>query len=122
VDHVQDPILFRRFMAPGNEPGTSGSAATNSGYSTIEWAGSHVENNRSITEAADLRHGYKHTYIQTYITFYICSLAVNLSFLGRSRFFLFVCFVYPQEAVWTPFQTHYYSEKLAAPGFELGSS
>jgi hypothetical protein len=25
---------------------------------------------------------------------------------------------YPHEAEWTPFQTHYFSENLGAPGFE----
>jgi hypothetical protein len=29
---------------------------------------------------------------------------------------------YPHEAEWTPFQTHYFSENLIAPGIEPGSS
>jgi hypothetical protein len=29
---------------------------------------------------------------------------------------------YPHEAEWTPFQTHYYSENLVAPGIEPGTS
>jgi hypothetical protein len=28
----------------------------------------------------------------------------------------------PHEAEWTPFQTHYFSENLVAPGIEPGSS
>jgi hypothetical protein len=31
-------------------------------------------------------------------------------------------FSYPHEAEWTPFQTHYFSENLVAPGIEPGSS
>jgi hypothetical protein len=43
----------------------------------------------------------------------------NLVFLDRSRYYFFQ--VIPQlysEAKWTPFQTHYFSENLIAPGFE----
>jgi hypothetical protein len=29
---------------------------------------------------------------------------------------------YPYEAEWTPFQTHYFSENLVAPGMEAGTS
>jgi hypothetical protein len=29
---------------------------------------------------------------------------------------------YPHEAEWNPFQTHYFSENLVAPGIETGSS
>jgi hypothetical protein len=29
---------------------------------------------------------------------------------------------YPHEAEWTPFQTHYFSENLVAPGIEHGAS
>jgi hypothetical protein len=29
---------------------------------------------------------------------------------------------YPHEAEWIPFQTHYFSENLAAPGIEPGIS
>jgi hypothetical protein len=29
---------------------------------------------------------------------------------------------YPHEAEWTPFQTHYFSENLVAPGIEPGTS
>jgi hypothetical protein len=29
---------------------------------------------------------------------------------------------YPHEFEWTPFQTHYFSENLVAPGIELGTS
>jgi hypothetical protein len=35
---------------------------------------------------------------------------------------LFTCFIYHHEAEWTPFQTHYSSENLIAPGIELGTS
>jgi hypothetical protein len=31
-------------------------------------------------------------------------------------------FSYPHEAEWTPFQIHYISEHLIAPGIELGTS
>jgi hypothetical protein len=44
-----------------------------------------------------------------------------LGFLDRSRYFsikyLLSC---THEAEWTPFQTHYFSENLVAPGIELG--
>jgi hypothetical protein len=44
-----------------------------------------------------------------------------LGFLDRSRYFsikqLHSC---THEAEWTPFQTHYFSEKLVAPGIEPG--
>jgi hypothetical protein len=29
--------------------------------------------------------------------------------------------IYPHEAEWTPFQTHYFSENLIAPGIEPGT-
>jgi hypothetical protein len=29
---------------------------------------------------------------------------------------------YPHEAEWTPFQTHYFSGDLVAPGIEAGNS
>jgi hypothetical protein len=32
VDPVPDPLLLRKFVAPGNEPGTSGSVARNSDH------------------------------------------------------------------------------------------
>jgi hypothetical protein len=49
--------------------------------------------------------------------------AVNLSFLDRSRYFSFKkLLIYPHEAERTPFQTHYYSENLVAPGIEPGTS
>jgi hypothetical protein len=41
----------------------------------------------------------------------------NLGFLDRSRFFFFFQVV-PHEAERTPFQTHYFSEYLVAPGIE----
>jgi hypothetical protein len=40
-----------------------------------------------------------------------------LGFLDRSRYFFFHC---THEAEWTPFQTHYFSENLEAPGIEPG--
>jgi hypothetical protein len=49
--------------------------------------------------------------------------AVNLSSLDRSRYFSFkYLLIYPHEAEWTPFQTHCYSENLATPGIESGTS
>jgi hypothetical protein len=50
-------------------------------------------------------------------------MAVNLSFLDRSRYFSFKqLLIYPHGVVWTPFQTHCYSENIAAPGIELVTS
>jgi hypothetical protein len=44
-----------------------------------------------------------------------------LGFLDRSRYFFFQeapnC---THEAEWTPFQTHYFSDYLVAPGIESG--
>jgi hypothetical protein len=49
--------------------------------------------------------------------------AVNFCILDRSRYFPFKFFLsYPHEAEWTPFQTHYFSENLVAPGIEPGTS
>jgi hypothetical protein len=31
-------------------------------------------------------------------------------------------YTYTHEAEWTPFQNHYFSENLAVPGIELGTS
>jgi hypothetical protein len=42
-----------------------------------------------------------------------------LDFLDRSRYF-FLLLNFTHEAEWTPFQTHYFSENLAAPGIEPG--
>jgi hypothetical protein len=39
-----------------------------------------------------------------------------LRFLDHSRYVFF------QVAVWTPFQTHYFSENLVAPRIEPGTS
>jgi hypothetical protein len=48
---------------------------------------------------------------------------INLSFLDRNCYFYFKqLLIYPQEAEWTPFQTHCYSENLVAPGMEPGIS
>jgi hypothetical protein len=45
----------------------------------------------------------------------------NLGFLDRSRYFFFqVAPKFYSEAEWTPFQTHYFSENLVAPGIEPG--
>jgi hypothetical protein len=49
-------------------------------------------------------------------------MAVNLGFLHRSRFFIQVTPNYAHEAEWNPFQTHYFSENLVAPGIEPGTS
>jgi hypothetical protein len=50
-------------------------------------------------------------------------MAVNLSFLDRSRYFSFKqLLIYPQEAELTPFQNHCYSGNLAAVGIEPGTS
>jgi hypothetical protein len=47
----------------------------------------------------------------------------NLGFLDRSRYFSFkYLLIYPHEAKWTPFQTHHFSEILAAQGLEPGAS
>ena len=47
----------------------------------------------------------------------------NLCFLDWSRYFLFKQLLnWPHEAEWTPFQTHYYSENLVAPGIEHETS
>ena len=48
-------------------------------------------------------------------------MAVNLCFLNLEPLLFFIQ-VAPHEAEWTPFQTHYYSEKLVAPGIEPGTS
>jgi hypothetical protein len=42
-----------------------------------------------------------------------------LGFLDQSRYFLIeVAPQLTQEADWTPFQTHYFSENLVAPGIK----
>jgi hypothetical protein len=49
--------------------------------------------------------------------------AVNFGFLDRSRYFSFkLLLIYPHEAEWSPFHTHYFSENLVAPGIEPGTS
>jgi hypothetical protein len=47
-----------------------------------------------------------------------------LGFTDRSRYFFFQAApqLYTHEVEWTPFQTHYFSEKLLAPGIEPGTS
>jgi hypothetical protein len=48
---------------------------------------------------------------------------INLSFLGWNQyFFIHAASQYPHEAEWTLFQTHYFSENLAAPEIKPGSS
>ena len=44
--------------------------------------------------------------------------AVNLCFLNLEPlpFYSSSSSIWPHEAEWTPFQTHYYSENLVAPG------
>jgi hypothetical protein len=45
----------------------------------------------------------------------------NLDFLDRSRYFSSKYLLgYTHEAEWTPLQTHYFTEKLVAPGIEPG--
>jgi hypothetical protein len=49
--------------------------------------------------------------------------AVNSVFLtGAATFSFKLLLNYPHEAEWTPFQTHYFSENMVAPGIELGTS
>jgi hypothetical protein len=45
-----------------------------------------------------------------------------LGFLDRSSYFFFFKYllICTHEAVWTPFQTHYFSENLVVPGIEPG--
>jgi hypothetical protein len=44
-----------------------------------------------------------------------------LAYLDRSRYYFFKWFlICTHEAEWTPFQTHYFSENLVAPGLESG--
>jgi hypothetical protein len=48
---------------------------------------------------------------------------VDLSFLDRSRYFLSSSSTFIlTRTEWIPFQTHYYSENLTAPGIEPGTS
>jgi hypothetical protein len=50
-------------------------------------------------------------------------MAVNFGFLDRSRYFPFKPLLnYLHEAEWTPFQTHYFSEDLVAPGIKPETS
>jgi hypothetical protein len=50
-------------------------------------------------------------------------MTVSFGFLDRSRYFPFKELLnYPHEAEWTPFQTHYFSENLVAPGIEPRTS
>jgi hypothetical protein len=39
---------------------------------------------------------------------------------GAATFSFKYLLSYPHEAEWTPFQTHYFSENLVAPGIEPG--
>jgi hypothetical protein len=48
--------------------------------------------------------------------------AVNFGFLDRGCHFLEIAPHNPCEAEWTPFQAHYFSENLVAPGIEPGTS
>jgi hypothetical protein len=49
--------------------------------------------------------------------------AVNFGFLDWNRYCPFKQLLsYPHEAEWTPFQAHYFSENLVAPGMEHGTS
>jgi hypothetical protein len=50
-------------------------------------------------------------------------MADNLDLLNRSRYYFYKKLLsYPHEAECTPFQTHYFSESLAAPGIQPGTS
>jgi hypothetical protein len=50
-------------------------------------------------------------------------MAVNLSFIDRSRYFSFNYLLsFPNEAEWNPFQAHYFSGNLVAPGIKSGTS
>jgi hypothetical protein len=44
-----------------------------------------------------------------------------LGFLDRSRYIFKQLLSGTHEAEWTPFQTHYFSENLVAPGIESGT-
>jgi hypothetical protein len=41
---------------------------------------------------------------------------------GAATFSIKYLHNYPHEAEWTPFQTHYFSKNLVAPGIEPGTS
>jgi hypothetical protein len=48
---------------------------------------------------------------------------INLSFLDWSRYFSFkMLLIYPNEAEWTPLQTHCYAENVVALGIEPSTS
>jgi hypothetical protein len=50
-------------------------------------------------------------------------MAVNLGFLERNQYFFFqLLLIYLHEAEWNPFEIHYYSDNLVAPGIEPGTS
>jgi hypothetical protein len=42
----------------------------------------------------------------------------NLGFIDRNTYFFFQVALQLYEALWSPFQTHYFSENLVAPGIE----
>jgi hypothetical protein len=49
--------------------------------------------------------------------------AVNICLLDWSRYVpLKKLLIYPQEAEWTPYQTHCYTESLVSLGIEPGTS
>jgi hypothetical protein len=45
-----------------------------------------------------------------------------LDFIDRSHYFFFQIAPQSYEAEWTPFQTHYFSEKLVVPGIKPRTS
>jgi hypothetical protein len=46
----------------------------------------------------------------------------SVSLTAAATFSFKYILIYPHEAEWTPFQTHYFSENLVAPGIEPGAS
>jgi hypothetical protein len=48
------------------------------------------------------------------------SVTDPLGFLDRSRYFFKQLLNCIQEVEWTPFQIHYFSENVVAPGIEPG--
>jgi hypothetical protein len=48
--------------------------------------------------------------------------AVNFDFLDRSSYFLEIAPQLSSREEWAPIQTHYFSENLAAPRIEPGTS
>jgi hypothetical protein len=47
---------------------------------------------------------------------------ISVFYTGAATFLSSSFLNYPHEAEWTPFQTHYFSENLVAPGIEPETS